>query len=210
MQLQGWRYYIVGEDQPTHKMMISAHGIPSGLRDAEIVVFTGGTDISPTMYNEFGVHARTQFPDKERDRVEKSIAMTSMDKGKVLVGICRGAQLLNVMNGGRLYQDVDGHCNSSHMLSYLDEGNNIQRIRQIGDHHQMMIPSNSGKMVGWCKESTRRSTPDRDYKREQEMTDPEIVIYPSTKTLCFQPHPEWGMESCKNLFFTCIKRTMIG
>lgn len=211
MNLQGWRYHVVGGDKPIEDMMEDACAIKTGLRDADLVVFSGGTDISVKMYHEFGMHALTQMPDVERDRVEEAVYHAAVAKKKTLIGICRGAQLLNVLNGGRLWQHVDKHTNTSHDVVYVDARGAKTVVRVTSDHHQMMrVNQTTGRVLAWCKKSTMRSTFSHDNPREVDQIDPEVVWYPGTKSLCFQPHPEWGLTSCRTLFYDCIKRVMIG
>lgn len=211
MNLQGWRYNIVGGDRQIDEMMKSADAIPTGLRDADFVIFTGGTDISVTMYNEFGMHALTQMPDRERDRVETAIYRTAVAKKKLVIGICRGAQLLNVLNGGRLWQHVDKHINCKHEIVYVNARGEKFVVVVTSDHHQMMKPNLvEGRILGWAKKSTIRSTFHTDDPREPDQVDPEIVWYPGTKSLCYQSHPEWGLETDRNLFFDVIRRVTTG
>jgi gamma-glutamyl-gamma-aminobutyrate hydrolase PuuD len=211
MNLQGWRYHVVGGDTLIEKMMDNACAFKTGLREADLVVFSGGTDISVTMYNEFTMHALTQMPDTERDRVETAIYHAAVAKKKTLIGICRGAQLLNVLNGGRLWQHVDRHWDCKHDVVYISERLEKRVVSVTSDHHQMMRPNiKDSRVLAWTKRSTIRSTGTTDDPREPDEQDPEIVWYPGTKSLCFQPHPEWGLKSCEDLFYDCVKRVMIG
>ena len=69
------------------------------------VLFTGGQDVSPTLYNE------PQKPQcgeisEDRDRMESLLLKLSMEKGLPIFGICRGIQLINAALGGTLWQDL--------------------------------------------------------------------------------------------------------
>jgi len=66
------------------------------------VVFTGGADVSPFMYGEKKLSVTCN--DEHRDEQEKLFfeRYTKVPK----VGICRGGQFLNVMNGGKMWQHV--------------------------------------------------------------------------------------------------------
>ena len=59
--------------------------------------------------------ARTLFsvggpptPDPERDAMERDLIRRAMEGGRPILGICRGAQLLNVYFGGTLHRDLRG------------------------------------------------------------------------------------------------------
>lgn len=68
------------------------------------VVVTGGHDVEPALYKaEAEVHGNY---DPERDRFESDIIDCALRDGTPLLGICRGAQLLNVRKGGSLFQDL--------------------------------------------------------------------------------------------------------
>ncbi len=68
------------------------------------VIIGGGDDISPDLYGaSVEVTARL---DPERDRMERAIAAHALQEGVPVLGICRGAQMLNVAAGGTLHQDA--------------------------------------------------------------------------------------------------------
>jgi putative glutamine amidotransferase len=68
------------------------------------LVIGGGDDISPEHYG----HDITEKikPDPERDRMEIHWIEKALAENIPMLGICRGAQLINVVLGGNLYQDI--------------------------------------------------------------------------------------------------------
>ncbi|WP_240984632.1 gamma-glutamyl-gamma-aminobutyrate hydrolase family protein [Acididesulfobacillus acetoxydans] len=70
------------------------------------VIFTGGLDIHPQLYGE-GLHPKIGELYPFRDRLELAAARYAMDLDKPVIGICRGCQILNVAQGGSLYQDIN-------------------------------------------------------------------------------------------------------
>lgn len=54
----------------------------------------------------FSLEFTTAKEDKERDELEISILNQVVEKKIPVLGICRGAQLINVFFGGSLYQDI--------------------------------------------------------------------------------------------------------
>jgi putative glutamine amidotransferase len=68
------------------------------------VVVSGGHDIEPVLYAE-PAEVEPNY-DRERDRFESGVIDRALSDGLPLLGICRGAQLLNVRLGGSLHQDL--------------------------------------------------------------------------------------------------------
>ena len=67
--------------------------------------FTGGVDIHPYYYAEQVKEACGTITDI-RDTFELSLFRAALKTQKPIMGICRGAQLINVALGGTLYQDI--------------------------------------------------------------------------------------------------------
>jgi putative glutamine amidotransferase len=73
-------------------------------RPLDALVIGGGNDISPEHYG--GDLERQVKADPERDRLEIEWIERALKADIPLLGICRGAQLINVVLGGTLHQDV--------------------------------------------------------------------------------------------------------
>lgn len=69
------------------------------------IVFSGGEDVDPAMYGET-IWNGTVYIDHVRDRSDSLLARAALASGKPILAICRGSQLMNVMLGGTLYQDI--------------------------------------------------------------------------------------------------------
>ena len=79
-------------------------GQEAALPQFDGVVVTGGHDVDPVLYAaEPEVEPRH---DPARDAFESAIIDHALDGGVPLLGICRGAQLLNVRRGGTLFQEL--------------------------------------------------------------------------------------------------------
>lgn len=106
---------------------------PKPAKPLDGVVIGGGSDVDPLHYGEeplspddetssaldwlvgllvaatrmlFARH-EAQAYDPDRDRLEQRLIREALYGGLPLLGICRGAQLLNVTLGGTLYQQID-------------------------------------------------------------------------------------------------------
>jgi putative glutamine amidotransferase len=74
-------------------------------RDLDGLVLQGGSDVAPESYGESPLRPEWAG-DAHRDRYEIALVQAFRAERKPLLGICRGAQLLNVAFGGTLYQDL--------------------------------------------------------------------------------------------------------
>lgn len=75
------------------------------------LVITGGRDVDPSSYGH-DPHPTTDEPDRGRDVWEFALIDAALRRHLPLLGICRGAQVLNVALGGTLHQhlpDLVGH-----------------------------------------------------------------------------------------------------
>lgn len=72
--------------------------------DPDAVVITGGHDVDPVLYAA-APEVQPRY-DRERDRLEITVIDQALSKRLPLLGICRGAQLLNVRLGGSLHQEL--------------------------------------------------------------------------------------------------------
>jgi len=166
-----------------------------GTRDlmmADIVVFTGGADIDPKLYGEpiagaYGINTR-------RDEAEVELFKAAKNFGIPMLGICRGAQLLNVLNGGKLWQDVNHHT-TNHWLTDLRNGT---QALVTSTHHQQMIPNlKLGNLIAIAGKGERTSLCTTKHAAGVTQVpnigdvDAEVVWYQDTQCLCFQPHPEY-------------------
>jgi carbamoylphosphate synthase small subunit len=202
-----YTFYFPKPDYLTTAMFIK-HGYRITANPMEVydaTVYTGGADVSPFLYGEKAL-PRTQT-DMKRDRDEiKQFREDGMDFPKV--GICRGAQFLNVMHGGAMWQHVNNH-GQPHQI--MDE-NTGEHLTVSSTHHQMMIPGEEGVVCAFAAKSTERIREAGIWRcnGDGEFTDPEVIVYPNYNTVCFQPHPEYdGYAECTDYFFDYVKRVII-
>jgi gamma-glutamyl-gamma-aminobutyrate hydrolase PuuD len=92
----------VSGDAMVHRSSIRLSDYPGYL---DGLILQGGADISPQSYGEEPSHP-DWAGDRVRDAYEMELLHEFMEAGKAVLGICRGAQLINVALGGTLYQDI--------------------------------------------------------------------------------------------------------
>lgn len=156
---------------------------------ADLVVFNGGADIGTELYGESPV--RNGVPRFMSIRDKDELQIYNLIRGrKFALGICRGAQFLNVLNGGTLFQHANHH-NGSHKMTDLPTG---KVYTTTSTHHQMMRPNTKeGTVIAVAHESTEKYADETAHPihPDERNVDTEIVWYPKNKTLCVQGHPEY-------------------
>lgn len=178
---------------------VDAEAIKQGA-EIDALVIWGGEDISPSLYREKPARWCGAGPlPSRRDIVERDACLAAIERGIPLIGVCRGAQLLCALAGGRLLQHVEGH-GQQHVMSTHDKMNIITNSY----HHQMMYPFDvEHKMLAWAEPKRSKVYINEDDVNDPKMTDkvePEIVWFPKIKGLAIQGHPEFVANPDKSPF----------
>jgi putative glutamine amidotransferase len=97
--------------EPSSKAAISAH-----VDAFDALVLQGGPNIDAALFGETR-HADENEPDTERDTLDIALLEAFVARGKPVLGICRGCQLLNVAFGGTLYTDLPTQFGATQMHS---------------------------------------------------------------------------------------------
>lgn len=87
-------------------LSLSANDAASLVGRADGVVLHGGGDVDPARYGAGNAHEAVYGIDRELDEVEIAIVRAAVDRDVPILGVCRGAQVLNVALGGSLVQDL--------------------------------------------------------------------------------------------------------
>jgi gamma-glutamyl-gamma-aminobutyrate hydrolase PuuD len=181
---------------PYFEGMTILNSVENVTPDIDLLILTGGEDISPSRYNERYYGASGCNP--ERDEVEFAILerYLRIAHSPRILGVCRGHQLLNIQFGGSLIQDMEkGHSythnvewSEGHPFSWLETVNSMhhQAIRSLGGNYRMSILA--------TEPSTRII---------------EAILWEDF-ALGVQFHPEFFNEAIGNRFFSIIKRWVAG
>lgn len=204
------KVYIVGPDASISRMFVANDWeVIYDIDDAEYIQFTGGADVSPMLYGE-PKHPRT-YNDPRRDDMECNLYSQYVGKKKML-GICRGGQFLNVMNDGKMFQDVNNHAIGGTHAAFREDSGRIVQVTST--HHQMMRPEPVlGDVLVTAKLSSRKEDGfGVDWSKDpyDGYEDVEVVWYEHSESLCFQPHPEYvdPKHECQRLYFNLIEQYM--
>ena len=178
-------------------------------------VLTGGVDVHPSFYN--GSPAYDNVPvefEPDRDRFEERIYRYSQLYKLPVLGICRGMQLVNVLEGGKLIQDLD-HGNARHRKEASDKQHRIvateksllQQISGLASgrvnsaHHQAIDPDGIGEnlAVSAYADDNDKIIEGLEFKNK---TDKGFM-------LCLQWHPERMKDKEGNPFSQNIKQQFL-
>ena len=160
------------------------------------LIITGGKDVDQAVYGH-PPHPATDEPARDRDQWEFAVLAAALREGTPLLGICRGAQVLNVALGGTLHQHLpevighDGHHKGNAQFStstvHTAPGSRVAGI--IGEsvearcyHHQAIDRLGQGLAV--C------ATDDDGVIEAVEMPDRDFVV-------AVQWHPEETLEDLR-------------
>jgi putative glutamine amidotransferase len=79
--------------------------VPEVLAGADGVVVVGGEDLDPRLYGEEPLATHAQVP-LWRQRFDVALARALLASDHPVLGVCYGCQLLAVVSGGALWQDI--------------------------------------------------------------------------------------------------------
>lgn len=191
------KIYVVGDDFEYANWM--GGKLTQTIEEADLIVFTGGEDVDPSLYGE--KRNPQTYSNITRDRLEEKEYLKALQLHIPIIGICRGAQLLCVMNGGRVVQHQENKYGQHPVI--MKDGS-VQNITST--HHQAMYPFNLDRdeyeLLGWGEnlsnfhldgESRELSLIDNGFK------EAEIVYFPKTRCLGIQGHPEYSFQDKKTL-----------
>lgn len=130
------------------------------------VVIAGGDDIDPRRYGQTP-GPFTPLIDPQRDDFESGLIVSAIERAVPVLGVCRGAQLINVVRGGTLHQHLAPGEGESHGSYAYPRAHRAHEVRTAADsvvhqiygesfrvnsfHHQAVDAPGSGVIVtGWA------------------------------------------------------------
>jgi acyl-CoA reductase-like NAD-dependent aldehyde dehydrogenase/gamma-glutamyl-gamma-aminobutyrate hydrolase PuuD len=178
-------------------------------------ILTGGVDVDPSFYNAApGYKNSPEAHQQDRDHFEEKIYRYAQLNKLPLLGICRGMQLVNVLQGGKLIQDLDS-SNEKHRKEETDKEHTIVTspdtllYRIAGSltghvnsaHHQAIDPNAIG-------ENLKVNAYDDD---EEKIIEGLEFADKTNKgfLLCVQWHPERIKGKEENPFSENIKKQLL-
>lgn len=94
------------------------------LSDVVGVVVPGGGDINPDLYGGKMIE-QVYGVDPSQDLLDIHLIQAALERGLPLMGICRGTQMINVVKGGSLYEDLPAHSIQHHNNISVDADSSV-------------------------------------------------------------------------------------
>lgn len=193
------KVYVVGGDTNYANWMPNVKVVKT-LEAADLVLFTGGEDVDPSMYDE--PMGKWTGSNLHRDVAEKKIFDEALAAKKKMIGICRGSQFLCVMAGGKLVQHQSNPYRV-HEISLKRAFNNLNKVQITSTHHQAAFPYNlpayKFEVLGYTQMldshlgGNNKELVIKDiYGEKVPFKECEIVRYPYINAIGIQGHPEFA------------------
>lgn len=161
------------------------HGtdIDSVMRDIDAVVFLGGGDISPTLFASpepwHGIEAELNYQ-TTRDLSEYLTMTYCLDHDIPILGLCRGMQMLTVVSGAPLIQD-------------------------LGTYYRSL-----GKQDRYVHRSARDADGNRHYTpHDVTVTDTTSLLYSICRTTTIHNVPSWHHQAAGDISGTPLRVTAV-
>ncbi|RFS24971.1 gamma-glutamyl-gamma-aminobutyrate hydrolase family protein [Chitinophaga silvatica] len=178
-------------------------------------VLTGGIDVLPSIYG-----GNTEYPYRptaflpERDAFEKLIYEYALLHKIPILGICRGLQYINILEGGKVFEDIGESANQTHKRETIDKEHTVDILSDTllhsitgtdngvvnSAHHQAIRPDElADDLVVSAYSSSDHIIEGIEYK---DKTDKPFMI-------AVQWHPERMKEKESNPLSQKIKTAFI-
>ncbi len=149
--------------------------------DVSMVLFTGGEDISSNLYYTpqewHGIEAEIDY-NAERDVSDYLTMSYCLDQDIPLMGFCRGMQMLSVVSGGEVIQDIPEY---------------FEKISAEYNYEHRNEKSSPDAY--------------RDYAAHDVQVEKDSYLYEMTGTQLLEGCPSWHHQAVKNVENTRLKVT---
>lgn len=166
------------------------------------IILSGGQNVDPSYYGQDKQAAEDDFL-LERDIFEIAVIQEALKQNKPIFAVCRGMQLLNVVLGGTLHQDIKNHWQADNYKTVtqdlmIDENSLLSQIygssTRVNSFHRQCIDKLAPnlKIVA--------------YDPKDQMIEAVESTNPNHRLLAVQWHPELLQSECttNNLLFQFV------
>ncbi len=182
---------IIASSTMSWKMILELYNLCDG------VAFSGGADIDPKYYNQ-KQHPKADCREKKRDELELKLMKIIIKDKKPFLGFCRGAQILNIAQGGDLHQYIpDFLKDETHGIGDITTGkedvdlfNNVKV--KPGTKLFKILKKKNIRILCNHKQSINKLGKDLIISSESKKGIIEVIEHKDKDFFCFgiQSHPE--------------------
>jgi putative glutamine amidotransferase len=152
---------------------VALDAVPDLIERLDGVCLSGGPDLDPDAYGAATRHPELGPTEPGLDAFELAVAHAADAAGLPLLGICRGAQAINVARGGTLHQHIEGHRQAARATARthavtVDDDSLLASLTGPGSlevnsfHHQAVdIPGAGLRIVARAIDGTVEAIEDR-------------------------------------------------
>lgn len=150
--------------------------------EADIILICGEGTIDPSFYNQRNYGDLNFNPLKDSEDLE--LFKKSRKDGKFIIGIGSGAHLVTVANGGTIFQFITDHYHNHRILYdneiFIVESSHGQMMAPFDVYNKQVLARCLGRVSTYYFKNGAEGNCEVPY-------EPEIVWYPSTRSIAIQP-----------------------
>lgn len=164
--------------------------------DVDLLILTGGADISPSRYGERYQGAIGCIPSRDADEFDIVSKFLRIKNYPKILGVCRGHQLLNIQLGGDLVQNMKISHPGTHTVEW-SENHPLSWLETVNSMHHQAIKNIGRNVTGYV------------LGREPETGVIEAALW-GDFAFGVQFHPEFFSEDIGEKFFSIVKSWVKG
>ncbi len=130
---------------PTLMPIVPKKFIKEQLRLIDALVLAGGEDVHPKYYETEHVNQEYKDTSFERDEYELELIKQALDIGIPILFICRGMQLLNIVQNGTLYGDIASEITTK--IKHLTVENRSKAVHDVVLKEEHFVSSLIGNTI---------------------------------------------------------------
>lgn len=180
--------------------IISKEYIRAQLKLVDALVLAGGEDVHPKYYETDQTNPDHHDLSIERDEYELELLKQALQLGIPILLICRGMQLLNIVQNGTLYSDIDSERPTN--LKHLTIENRSQVVHDVNlknNHFVSSLIGNTVKVNSIHHQSIKHLGDNLEIVGEATDGIIEVVTFKNRKDIiAVQWHPEMMYEESEH------------
>ena len=151
-------------------------------KNVDCIIFPGGSDICPTLWRQegewHGIEADTEYS-AERDVSDYLLMSYCLEKKIPTLAICRGMQMLSVVSGAKMINDIPTYFDS---LGKEDGDTHRDAERKVFAAHDVDIIDTSSLLYKTMKTATIKNVPSWHHQGVLSVEDTELTVTAQTVT----------------------------